>query len=104
MKSGSIVVVSLHSPKEKIWGQLLNVTSAGVTVKGLDLNSFESWLNQLGPEDQSGLTTVFYPLYRIERIALDEIEGDIPSLEERFRQRTGKYLKEFLSGKRKGRD
>ena len=104
MKSGSIVVVSLHSPKEKIWGQLLDLTAACLTVQGLDLNSFEDWLNQIGSEDQANLMTVFYPLYRIERIALDEIEGDIPSLEERFRQRTGRRLKEFLSDESKEGD
>jgi hypothetical protein len=97
MKLRSTVVISLHSPKEKVWGLLLDLTPAGATVQGLELHSFEIWLNQFGSPDQPNLTTVFYPLYRIERIALDEREGAIPSLEERFRQRAGIRLRELLS-------
>lgn len=99
MRPGSVVLVSLHSPKEKVWGQLSDLTAAGITICGLDLHSFENWLNQFGTEEQSGLATIFYPLYRIERIVLDERDGMIPSLEERFQQRTGRALKEFLSEK-----
>jgi hypothetical protein len=97
MKLGSTVVMNLHSPKEKVWGLLLALTPAGATIQGLELNSFEIWLSQTGSAGQPNLTTVFYPLYRIERIALDEREGEIPSLEERFRQRAGISLKELFS-------
>ena len=37
MDANSIVIVSLISPKEKIWGQLLTLDAAGVTVRGMDL-------------------------------------------------------------------
>ncbi len=97
MKLGSTVVISLQSPKEKVWGLLLDLTPAGATIQGVDLHSFEIWLNQFGSPDQPKLTTAFYPLYRIERIALDEREGTIPSLEDRFRQRAGIVLKDLLS-------
>ena len=33
MDPHSIVIVSLHSPKEKIWGELLAVSTAGVTMR-----------------------------------------------------------------------
>jgi hypothetical protein len=41
MKLGSTVVISLHSPKEKVWGLLLDLTPAGATIQGVDLHSFE---------------------------------------------------------------
>src|SRR6266446_3125383 len=37
MDPHSIVVVSLHTPKEKIWGELLVVSTAGITLRGIDL-------------------------------------------------------------------
>ncbi len=44
MKPHSIVVVSLHSPKERIWGELLEMNVAGVTLRGIDLNSFDDFI------------------------------------------------------------
>jgi hypothetical protein len=96
MKPNSIVVVSLHSPKEKIWGVLEEINPAGAVVHGVDLNSFEDWLKQVGTEEQMGLTTAFYPMYRIERIALDEAVGSIPSLATTFQQKTSFTLLEYL--------
>ena len=96
MKPNSVVIVSLHSPKEKVWGILDEIFAAGVTVRGIDLSSFEEWLNQVGTEDQMGLATIFYPMHRIERIALDESMGNIPSLIQTFEQRTNLKLSAFL--------
>jgi hypothetical protein len=51
MKPKSIVVVSLHTPREKFWGQLLETNSAAeVTVRRLDLSAVNEWLNQLDEE------------------------------------------------------
>src|SRR5579872_6358970 len=78
----SVVVVSLHSPKERIWGELSEITVAGVTLRGIDLNSFDDFIRQvMHPEgERIGLPTLFFPMQRIERIALDEARGSIPSL------------------------
>ncbi len=46
MEPHSIVVVSLHSPKEKLWGELLAINTAGITLRGIDLNSFDHFVNQ----------------------------------------------------------
>ena len=97
MKLNSVVVVSLHSPKERIWGQLLDLNAAGVTVRGLDLNGFNDWLNQIGSEGQCGLPTLFYPLHRVERIALDEAVAEVPSLAETFQEKFGMTLSDYLS-------
>ncbi len=94
----SIVVVSLHDPKEKIWGQLIAMTPAGVTVCGIDVNSFDDFVAQVkNPEEGNvGLATIFYPMHRVERIALDEAKGSIPSLAQTFEHHVGRSLLEYL--------
>ena len=99
MQIHSIVVVSLHSPKERLWGELLEMNTAGVTIRGIDLSAFDDFIRQvLDPEgDRIGLPTVFFPMSRIERIALDEGRGSIPSLGEIFEQRVGRTLADYLA-------
>jgi hypothetical protein len=99
MDTHSIVVVSLHSPKERIWGELLEITTAGVTMRGIDLNSFEDFIREVrDPESEPlGLPTIFFPMARIERIALDEARGAVPSLAQTFEQRIGRSLLAYLA-------
>jgi hypothetical protein len=98
MEPHSIVVVSLHSPKERVWGELLEVSTAGVTVRGIDLSAFDDFVRQvLHPEgDRIGLPTLFFPMLRIERIALDEARGSIPSMAEMFERKVGRSLANYL--------
>ena len=98
MEINNIVIVSLATPKEKIWGQLLQLDTKGVTVRGIELNSFDDFVRQIvGREECSvGMTQVFYPMYRVERVALDESSGSIPSLSERFHSLVGLSLYEYL--------
>jgi hypothetical protein len=95
----SIVVVSLHGPKEKVWGELIAIHSAGVTVRAIDLNSFDDFIRQvLHPDgDRVGLATLFFPMARVERIALDERSGSIPSLAELFERKVGRTITEYLA-------
>ncbi len=99
MQPHSIVVVSLHSPKERVWGDLMEISSAGVTMRGIDLGSFDDFVIQvLHPEgDRVGLPTLFFPMVRIERIALDEARGSIPSLATMFEKKVGRSLAEYLA-------
>jgi len=94
----SIVILSLTAPKEKIWGQLLLLDSAGVTIRGIDLASFDDFVRQiLGHEEAAtGMTTVFYPMHRVERVAMDESSGTIPSLADHFRNKVGISIQEYL--------
>jgi hypothetical protein len=98
MELNNIVIVSLVAPKEKIWGQLLQLETKGVTVRGLELDSFDDFVRQIvGREECTvGMTQVFYPMHRVERVALDESCGSIPSLSERFRSLVGLSLQEYL--------
>jgi hypothetical protein len=99
MEPHSIVVISLHTPKEKVWGELLALNTAGVTIRGIDLNAFDDFIRQvLHPEgERIGLPTLFFPMARVERIALDEPRGSIPSLAEMFEQKVGRSLGEYLA-------
>jgi len=99
MEPRSIVVVSLHSPKERLWGELVDISNAGVTFRGIDLGSFDDFIRQvLDPEgDRVGLPTLFFPMLRIERIALDEPHGSIPSLADTFEKKVGRTLADYLA-------
>ncbi len=99
MEAHSIVIVSLHSPKEKLWGELLGIHPAGITVRGIDLNSFDDFIRQvLHPEgERIGLPTLFFPMNRVERVALDERSGSIPSLAEMFEHKVGRSLLDYLA-------
>ncbi len=97
MKPHSVVVVNLHTPREKFWGELLEINPAGITLQGIDLNAFDEWLNQVRRNPAVGMTTVFFPLCRVERVELDEPSGEVPSLSETFHQRTGRSFAEYLN-------
>jgi len=99
MQLHSIVVVSLHSPKERLWGELVELNQAGVTIRGIDLNSFDDFVRQvLDPQgDRIGLPTLFFPMARVERIALDESRGSIPSLADTFEHKIGSSLLDYLA-------
>lgn len=75
---------------------MLDLNPAGVTLRGLELSAFDDWLNQVAAEEPLGLATTFYPLHRVERIALDEPVGDIPSLANTFSQKIGLTLLQYL--------
>jgi hypothetical protein len=99
MELHSIVVISLHSPKEKLWGELMAITPAGVTIRGIDLNSFDHFVRQINEPDgeRTGLPTLFFPMTRVERIALDEPSGSIPSMTELFERKAHRKLTEYLA-------
>ena len=99
MELYSIVIVSLHDPKERIWGQLLSINQAGVTVRGIDLNSFDDFIRQVKDPSEAavGLPTLFYPMLRVERIARDEPQGSIPSLAQTFERQVGRSVLEYLT-------
>ena len=99
MEPNSIVVVSLHSPKEKIWGLLLSLNPSGITIRGIDLNSFDHFINQINQleDERVGLPTVFFPMTRVERVSLDEPSGSIPSMADLFQRKIGRSLVDYLA-------
>ena len=72
--------------------------TAGSVLRGIDLASFDDFLRQLLDHEEAtvGLATVFYPMHRVERVAQDEASGSIPSLADRFRDKIGLSVLEYL--------
>jgi len=97
IEAGAPVIVNLQSPREKIWGVLRELTPAGVFVRGIDLNTFDDWVQMIvRGERNMGLTHQFLPMWRVERVALDESVDDIPSLAAQFYTRVGLTVREYL--------
>jgi len=74
----------------------LEITPAGVSVRGVDLNSFDEITGMLRSEEHVMPATVFFPLNRMERMELDVNNGPIPSLAERFLSKSGQSAARFL--------
>src|SRR5438876_12034494 len=98
MDPHSIVVINLHTPKEKIWGELLSINPSGVTLRGIDLNSFDHFVNQINDPhgERTGLPTIFFPMNRVERISLDEPSGSIPSMSVNITRKADNSLPDYL--------
>jgi hypothetical protein len=94
---GRPVIVYLHSPREKMWGLLTELSATGVFIHGIDLNTFEDWTMMLVRGERNiGLSHVFFPMWRVERIVLDETVDDIPSMADKFYARVGLTIYDYL--------
>jgi hypothetical protein len=94
---GSPVIVYLHSPREKLWGLMYELNAAGVFLRGIDLNAFDDWTAMIVRGERNiGLSHVFVPMWRVERLSLDETIDDLPSMADRFLQRVGITVNEYL--------
>lgn len=97
---GAIVIVNLVNPKEKFWGILKSLSPVGLTIRGISLDSFEDWIRQIArgeAEDQTlDLATMFVPLFRLERLFLDEPVGAVKSYSEVFNDVIGKTPQQYL--------
>lgn len=98
IRPGAIVIVHLVNPTEKFWGILLDLGLAGVTLRGINLSSFDDWMGQaVRSGDQTlGLSTMFVPLFRVERMFLDEAVGEVESYRQRFARRVGVPVEKYL--------
>ncbi len=103
---GTPVLVYLHSPREKVFGVLVSLDTAGVALRGIELGAFEDWLRQeVRGGEGLGPVTVFYPMNRVERIEKDETLGGLEGFAARFRRETGRTVAEAagLSSRRRRR-
>jgi hypothetical protein len=97
VSNGNTVVIYLQNPREKVWGQLCDISTAGISVYGIDLAAFEDWMRSLSTgENGIGLTSTFIPMWRVERIILDRSVGGIPGLEDQVINRTGLSLGQLI--------
>ena len=97
IEPGAIVILVLHSPREKCWGALNEISAAGIFLRGLDLNAFDDWVRAIMHDEPfMGVSDLFFPMWRIERISRDESAGGVASLAEQFEHRTRRKLQEFF--------
>jgi hypothetical protein len=98
MDAGTLVLVHLVTPREKYWGVLVTLSPAGMTLRGLELDMFEEWARQQRPgrDPELGVTTLFVPLHRVEKIFEDTRIGSVASYAERFFEIAGRDVREVL--------
>jgi hypothetical protein len=94
---GSPVVIVLHTPREKCWGVLEEISPAGIFVRGVDLGAFEDWIRAVSRDEPfHGPNSQFFPMWRVERVTLDQSEPGLPSMVEQAQSRTGLSVQAML--------
>jgi len=98
LKQDTIVIVHLVNPTEKFWGVLQGLDSSGLVLRGLSVTSFDDWMFQVARKEHQalGLSTMFVPLFRVERIFLDEQIGEVESYRQRFQAQVGEPVERFI--------
>jgi len=94
----AVVIVNLVNPKEKFFAVLRALSAAGLTIRGVNLDSFEDWARELARDEEPdiGMVTMFVPMFRVERIFLDEPSGAIRSYQQRFEEIAGITIRHYL--------
>ena len=98
---GALVIATLANPREKFWGAILHLAGEGVSLRGVDVSSFDELASQIKNGEPFTSGVIFFPMHRVERLELDLPEGNIQSLAQRFAQKTGQdpaplLVSEFL--------
>ena len=98
LSAGDPVIVYLQLPKEKVWGLLVSLGTAGVLVRCIDLAAFDDWMRQEARKDEPylGLSTVFYPMNRVERVERDQTTGPVISYADRFAREVGRTVRQVV--------
>jgi hypothetical protein len=100
-RPGALVIVTLTNPREKFWGAILHLAGEGLSLRGVDVASFDDLASQVKNGEPFTSGVVFFPMHRIERMELDLPEGNLLSLAQRFAEKTGQdpapiLVSEFL--------
>jgi hypothetical protein len=94
----ALVIVNLVNPREKFFGVLRALSPAGVTIRAVNLDSFDDWIHQIARKEEQDIemVTMFAPLSRVERIFLDEPAGAVKSYSQRFEEVAGQAVADYL--------
>lgn len=97
-EKNALVIINLVNPREKFFGVLTALSAAGITLRAINLDSFDDWVRQVAHADEPDLDliTMFVPLFRVERVFLDEPSGAIKSYAQRFEDAVGTALAKYL--------
>jgi hypothetical protein len=96
MNPGQLVLVTLQNPREKFWGVLLALTPAGVSLRGVDLESLDDFTQLVKTGEATTPSMVFFPMHRVQRIEVDARTGELPSLGDQFAAKTGITVSKFF--------
>lgn len=93
IKTGESVIAMLHTPREKLFGIVQEISSAGIFIRAIDLDYFDDWCRSIADgEPALPMSDYFLPMWRLERMMRDD---GTPPMAEQFKQRTGFELAEF---------
>jgi hypothetical protein len=95
-EQGSTVLLTLHSPRQKFFGVLMQFASAGVEMRGVPLESLEDLARLIREGERAGASTLFFPMHRVERMELDEAVGELPSLGTTFEANAGRTVEQVF--------
>lgn len=91
IQPGEIVVTVLQNPREKLVGILTEIGAAGIFLRGIDLLYFDEWTRAIANgEPHLPMQDYFVPMWRVERVTLDEGTDEMPSMAAILKQRTGR--------------
>ena len=97
LKPGSYVHVYLVEPSERWWGRLLELSVAGVTLRGINVDQIEAFKYQFNNRPRAVFPlTVFFPMRRIQKVDLDESWDELPSILDGVVEVTGLSAEEIL--------
>ena len=98
LPQNALVIVNLVNPKEKFFGVLRSLSAAGITMRAVNLDSFDDWIRQIARDEDADIEmiTMFVPLFRVERIFLDEPSGTMKSYSQRFADVVGSDITAYL--------
>jgi len=96
MNSGQLVLVTLQNPREKFWGVIVSLTPAGLSLRGVDLQSLDDFTQMVKLGEPASASMVFFPMHRVQRVEVDSRMGELPSLAEQFVAKTGVKVDKFF--------
>lgn len=91
-----MVLLTLHSPRQKFFGMLMKLGPSGVEMRGVPVESLEDLARQIRAGERASASTLFFPMHRVERMELDEPSGELPSLGDSFTESSGRSVEEVF--------
>lgn len=97
MTPGTIVMVTLKDPQERVWGALREIRPDGITVQGIRIETLDDFMRHAresagNPPD---VPPVFYATRRLDNFQWDPTDADLSIYASRFREQMGVTIEEF---------
>jgi len=96
IEKGECLTVVLHTPREKLFGILDEISPAGISLRAIELSYFDDWCSSIASgEAYLPMSDYFIPMWRVEKATRDAGTDEMPSMTDIFEQRTNRNLGEF---------